>query len=190
MPAELKEQAMEYYRLANEIWPPELLGWVEQHTRATSLPTTATRSSMIDREPQTPAAGAALPARATARRSRVPSAPPPMKTSTCWDSARLQRAGPAGERFRDGEGWTCLRFTGTLIINIGDMLQEASRLAYPPPPTGSSNPRPGAVRQSRISARAFPTPSRMVLGGHHTAHSYLMERLQELVIVIPPDPGR
>ena len=43
MPAELKEQAMEYYRLANDL-AAELLGWVEQHTRATSLPTTAARS--------------------------------------------------------------------------------------------------------------------------------------------------
>lgn len=31
MPAELKEQAMEYYRLANDL-AAELLGWVEQHT--------------------------------------------------------------------------------------------------------------------------------------------------------------
>ena len=44
MPAELKEQAMEYYRLANDLAAELLLGWVEQHPRATSPPITAARS--------------------------------------------------------------------------------------------------------------------------------------------------
>ncbi len=52
MPAELKEQAMEYYRLANNL-AAELLGWVEQYTRATSPPTTAARSSMIEESQKT-----------------------------------------------------------------------------------------------------------------------------------------
>lgn len=48
MPAELKEQAMEYYRLANGL-AAELLGWVEQHTPADIAANySCPLSSMID----------------------------------------------------------------------------------------------------------------------------------------------
>ncbi|MBW3166343.1 2OG-Fe(II) oxygenase family protein [Ferrimonas balearica] len=73
---------------------------------------------------------------------------------------------------------------GTLIVNIGDMLQEASGGYFPSTTHRVVNPEGEAASQSRISLPLFlhPRPE-VVLSERHTAHSYLMERLRELGVI-------
>ena len=70
---------------------------------------------------------------------------------------------------------------GMLIINIGDMLQEASRGYYPSTQHRVVNPQGEGAGKSRVSLPLFlhPRPE-VVLSARHTAGSYLDERLREL----------
>jgi isopenicillin N synthase-like dioxygenase len=70
---------------------------------------------------------------------------------------------------------------GMLIVNIGDMLDEASQGYYPSTIHRVLNPSGEAARQSRISLPLFlhPRPD-VVLSERHTAGSYLHQRLIEL----------
>lgn len=72
---------------------------------------------------------------------------------------------------------------GMLIINIGDMLQEASRGYYPSTQHRVVNPTGDEARRSRVSLPLFlhPRPE-VVLSERYTADSYLQERLRELGI--------
>lgn len=69
---------------------------------------------------------------------------------------------------------------GYLIINIGDMLQEASGGYFPSTTHRVVNPE-GSANQGRISMPLFlhPRPE-VTLSSRHTAQSYLNERLAEL----------
>ncbi len=70
---------------------------------------------------------------------------------------------------------------GNLIINIGDMLQEASGGYFPSTTHRVINPEGHDSRRARISLPLFlhPRPD-VVLSERHTAGSYLQERLAEL----------
>ncbi|MFC3034584.1 isopenicillin N synthase family dioxygenase [Pseudoalteromonas fenneropenaei] len=70
---------------------------------------------------------------------------------------------------------------GSLIINIGDMLQEASGGYFPSTIHRVINPTGQASTKSRISLPLFlhPRPD-VVLSERYTADSYLQERLREL----------
>lgn len=70
---------------------------------------------------------------------------------------------------------------GNLIVNIGDMLQEASQGYFPSTTHRVINPEGSDTTQSRISLPLFlhPRPD-VVLSERHTAESYLTERLKEL----------
>lgn len=70
---------------------------------------------------------------------------------------------------------------GMLIVNIGDMLQEASDGYYPSTVHRVLNPTGEEAKKSRVSLPLFlhPRPD-VVLSERHTAGSYLTERLQEL----------
>lgn len=70
---------------------------------------------------------------------------------------------------------------GMLIVNIGDMLQEASAGYYPSTIHRVLNPTGAEAKKSRVSLPLFlhPRPD-VVLSERHTAGSYLTERLQEL----------
>lgn len=70
---------------------------------------------------------------------------------------------------------------GNLIINIGDMLQEASGGYFPSTTHRVINPDGHDSRKARISLPLFlhPRPD-VVLSDRHTAGSYLQERLKEL----------
>ncbi|WP_020558883.1 2OG-Fe(II) oxygenase family protein [Thiofilum flexile] len=70
---------------------------------------------------------------------------------------------------------------GLLIINIGDMLQEASGGYFPSTTHRVINPPQTTQNKSRISLPLFlhPRPE-VVLSERHTAQSYLQERLKEL----------
>ena len=70
---------------------------------------------------------------------------------------------------------------GMLIVNIGDMLQEASAGYYPSTIHRVLNPTGEEAQKSRVSLPLFlhPRPD-VVLSERHTAGSYLAERLREL----------
>ncbi|NND92357.1 MAG: isopenicillin N synthase family oxygenase [Granulosicoccus sp.] len=70
---------------------------------------------------------------------------------------------------------------GNLIINIGDMLQEASGGYFPSTTHRVINPEGHDSRRARISLPLFlhPRPD-VVLSDRYTAGSYLQERLEEL----------
>ena len=73
---------------------------------------------------------------------------------------------------------------GNLIINIGDMLQEASSGYFPSTSHRVINPTGGQSDKSRMSLPLFLHPrSEVVLSERHTQHSYLMERLKELGVI-------
>lgn len=70
---------------------------------------------------------------------------------------------------------------GYLVINIGDMLQEASGGYFPSTTHRVVNPVGEAATQSRISLPLFLHPrSEVKLSERYTQASYLMERLREL----------
>jgi isopenicillin N synthase-like dioxygenase len=73
---------------------------------------------------------------------------------------------------------------GNLIVNIGDMLQEASGHYFPSTTHRVINPEGGDKTKSRISLPLFlhPRPD-VVLSDKYTAAEYLSERLRELGVV-------
>jgi isopenicillin N synthase-like dioxygenase len=72
-----------------------------------------------------------------------------------------------------------------LIVNIGDMLDEASQGYYPSTIHRVLNPTGEEAKKSRISLPLFlhPRPD-VVLSERHTSGSYLQERLRELGVKI------
>jgi isopenicillin N synthase-like dioxygenase len=70
---------------------------------------------------------------------------------------------------------------GLLIVNIGDMLAEASGQYYPSTIHRVLNPTGEAATKSRISLPLFLHPRReVVLSDRYTVGSYFDERMQEL----------
>ena len=70
---------------------------------------------------------------------------------------------------------------GLLIVNIGDMLQEASGHYYPSTTHRVLNPTGAAVGKSRISLPLFLHPRReIVLSERYTVGGYFEERMREL----------
>jgi len=70
---------------------------------------------------------------------------------------------------------------GTLVVNTGDMLSEATAGWLPSTPHRVLNPRGAAALQARISLPLFLHPRPEVrLSTRHTQASYLLERLREL----------
>ena len=73
---------------------------------------------------------------------------------------------------------------GNIIINIGDMLQEASGGYFPSTSHRVINPEGTDKTKSRISLPLFLHPNpEVVLSERYTADSYLMERLRELGVI-------
>ena len=70
---------------------------------------------------------------------------------------------------------------GLLIVNIGDMLQEASGHYYPSTVHRVLNPTGDAALRSRISLPLFLHPRReVVLSERYTVEKYFNERMEEL----------
>jgi len=73
---------------------------------------------------------------------------------------------------------------GYLVINTGDMLQEASGGYFPSTTHRVVNPTGKGSSKSRISLPLFLHPrSEVKLSERHTQNSYLMERLKELGVL-------
>ncbi|MBN3572135.1 isopenicillin N synthase family dioxygenase [Vibrio neptunius] len=183
MPEELKEQIMDYYDRANK-FAQELLGWVEAYApKDEQEKFSVALSDMIDGSDKTllrvlhypPMTGEEEPGaiRAAAHED--------INLLTV-----LPAANEPGLQVKSKEGsWIDVPCDfGSLIINIGDMLQEASGGYFPSTTHRVINPTGARQETSRISLPLFLHPKpEVVLSDRHTADSYLMERLRELGVI-------
>jgi len=180
IPPALTEQALSYYALATGL-AAELLGWVERYTPADI----AARYSE-------PLSGMIADSRQTLLRVlRYPpltgAEPEGALRAAPHEDINLLTLLPAANepglqvRARDGQWLDVPCDFGMLIVNIGDMLQEASQGYYPSTTHRVVNPTGDAARKSRISLPLFlhPRPE-VVLSERYSAGSYLAERLREL----------
>jgi isopenicillin N synthase-like dioxygenase len=82
---------------------------------------------------------------------------------------------------KDGQWINAPSDFGLLIVNIGDMLEEASGQYYPSTAHRVLNPMGEAAQKSRISLPLFLHPRREIkLSDRYTVGSYFEERMQEL----------
>lgn len=179
-PETLREELASYYQKANAL-AVELLGWVEQYSpEEVSAKYKQTLSSMIEQSEQT--------------LLRVLHYPP-LKGDEELGAIRaaahedinlltiLPAANEPGLQVKGTEdSWIDVPSDfGNLIVNIGDMLQEASGHYFPSTTHRVVNPEGTDKSKSRISLPLFLHPKpEVVLSDRYTADSYLKERLQEL----------
>ncbi|WP_374659645.1 2OG-Fe(II) oxygenase family protein [Inhella sp.] len=180
IPPQLRDDALNYYAQANAL-AEELLGWVERFTppeiaRHYSEPL----SQMIKGSSQT-----------LLRVLRYPpltgQEPPGAVRAAAHGDINLLTILPAANepglqvKGTDGQWRDVPCDFGTLAINIGDMLEEASRGYYPSTLHQVLNPTGESAKRSRVSLPLFLHPrDDVVLSERHTARSYLDERLREL----------
>ncbi|WP_122033149.1 isopenicillin N synthase family oxygenase [Aliivibrio sp. EL58] len=182
-PEQLKAQIQEYYDNAN-ILASELLSWVEAHSpEDVSVLYSQSLSSMVEQSDKT-----------LLRILHYPPLEGDEELGAIRAGAHedinlltvLPAANEPGLQVKTKEGdWLDVPCDfGNLIINIGDMLQEASGGYYPSTTHRVINPEGSDKTKSRISLPLFlhPKPD-VVLSERHTANSYLMERLRELGVI-------
>lgn len=182
-PSTLQMQASEYYKSATDL-ASELLSWVEEYS-----PSDVAKlyreplSNMIKGSDQS-----------LLRILHYP----PLTGSEEPDAIRaaahedinlltiLPAANEPGLQVKGvGEEWLDVPSDfGNLIINIGDMLEEASGGYFPSTSHRVVNPAGADMSKSRISLPLFlhPRPD-VILSDRHTAESYLKERLKELGVL-------
>lgn len=182
-PESLHEEIASYYQEATTL-ASELLGWVEKHSPETvSDKFSQPLSSMIESSQQT--------------LLRVLHYPP-LQGDEAPDAIRaaahedinlltiLPAANEPGLQVKDKDGsWIDVPCDfGNLIVNIGDMLQEASGGYFPSTTHQVINPEGQDQSKSRISLPLFLHPKpEVVLSERYTADSYLNERLAELGVL-------
>jgi len=179
-PENLKSQIDNYYNEAVAL-ASILLGWVEKHTPADVAKNfSEPLSNMIQGSDQT-----------LLRVLHYPPLPDDMEPGAIRASAHedinLLTILPASNepglqvKKRDGSWLDVPCNFGNLIINVGDMLQEASGRHFPSTSHRVINPEGSNARKSRISLPLFLHPRPDVqLSERYTANSYLQERLNEL----------
>ncbi|TRX53487.1 2OG-Fe(II) oxygenase family protein [Thalassomonas sp. M1454] len=184
IPEELKTEILHYYQLASEL-AKELLNWVEQYSPAEVAKLySEPLSNMIMDTPNT--------------LLRVLHYPPlsgdeemgAIRAAAHEDINLLTILPAANEpglqvQLKSGEWQDVPSDFGNLIINIGDMLQEASGGYFPSTSHRVINPEGSDASKSRISLPLFLHPrSEVKLSERHTQHSYLLERLRELGVKV------
>ncbi|WP_064791557.1 isopenicillin N synthase family dioxygenase [Shewanella woodyi] len=183
IPDSLRENILAYYNKANEL-AQELLGWIESYAPAEvkakfsiSLP------QMIENSQKT--------------LLRVLHYPPMSGDeemgairAAAHEDINLITVLPAANepglqvQVKDGSWLDVPSDFGNIIINIGDMLQEASGGYYPSTSHRVINPEGADKSKSRVSLPLFLHPNpEVVLSDKYTADSYLMERLRELGVI-------
>jgi isopenicillin N synthase-like dioxygenase len=180
IPESLKADAMAYYEQANAL-AAELLGWVERYT-----------PPEIAKHYREPLSHMIKDSRGTLL--RVLRYPPltgnepegALRAAAHGDINLLTILPAANEPGLQIQGtdhqWRDVPCDfGTLAINIGDMLEEASQGYYPSTLHRVLNPTGEGAKRSRVSLPLFLHPRNdVVLSDRHTAGSYLDERLREL----------
>ncbi|WP_318503624.1 2OG-Fe(II) oxygenase family protein [Photobacterium leiognathi] len=182
-PSALKQEIQQYYQEANEL-ATELLSWVEEYSpNDISDKYSQPLSSMIDGSEKT--------------LLRVLHYPPlkgdeelgAIRAGAHEDINLLTILPAANEPglqvLAKDDSWIDVPCDfGNLIINIGDMLQEASSGYFPSTTHRVINPEGADKTKSRISLPLFLHPKpEVVLSEKYTADSYLMERLRELGVI-------
>ena len=180
VPAELKQQLSDYYEQANSL-AATLLDWVEKHSPAdVSEKFSIALSEMIAQSQRTllrilhypPMTGDEEPGAIRA------AAHGDINLLTILPAAN---ASGLQVQLKDGTWYDVPGDFGCLIVNIGDMLQEASGGYYPSTIHRVINPEGQDKTKSRISLPLFLHPkAEVVLSERYTADSYLQERLREL----------
>jgi isopenicillin N synthase-like dioxygenase len=182
-PPALKAQLADYYQQANNL-AAELLSWVEQYAP----------DSISDTFSQ-PLSGMIKDSQQTLLRVLHY---PPLQGSEEVDAIRaaahedinlltiLPAANEPGLQVKTKEDqWLDVPCDfGSLIVNIGDMLQEASHGYFPSTTHRVVNPDGADMTKSRISLPLFlhPRPD-VTLSERYTAEAYLQERLRELGVL-------
>ena len=180
-PEDLREELMTYYRDAHDL-AATLLSWIEQQ----SLPALADGyseplSDMIVGSDMTLLRILHYPP-LTGNESAVRAAPHEdinlLTILPVASAPGLQVLGTDGN-------WTEVPCDiNQIVVNTGDMLQEASQGYFPSTTHRVINPQGEDMRESRMSLPIFlhPRPE-VVLSKRYTAESYLNERLRELGVV-------
>lgn len=179
-PENLRSQAQEYFEKANGV-AETLLNWVQEYSpKDVAANYTAPLSSMIEQSEQT--------------LLRVLHYPPitgteevgAIRAAAHGDINLLTilpaaNAGGLQVQLKDGSWFDVPGDFGCIIVNIGDMLQEASGGYFPSTIHRVINPEGEDRSRSRISLPLFlhPRPD-VVLSERYTAKQYLQERLREL----------
>ena len=179
-PAELKPDLDAYYQQTIE-FASTLLAWVEQHT-PTEIASKFSEplSNMIRNSEQSLLRVLFYP---PLDNDVDPSA---IRAGAHEDINLLTLLPAANEpglqvKAKNGEWLDVPCDFGNLIINIGDMLQEASGGYFPSTTHRVINPEGHDATRARISLPLFlhPRPD-VVLSDRYSANSYLQERLEEL----------
>ncbi len=179
-PAEVSDAARRYHMLAAALGA-QLLSWIEAHApEEVRKRLTMPLPQMIIDSPLTmlrilrypPLSGQEAPGAVRA------AAHADINLLTVLPATRER-----GLQLLDAEGrWTDLPYDpGALIVNVGDMLQEASGGYYRSTLHRVLNPTGDACHRSRISMPLFLQPRPEVpLSERYTSASYRRERLEEL----------
>ncbi|KGJ89948.1 isopenicillin N synthase family dioxygenase [Colwellia psychrerythraea] len=180
IPAQLEAEILEYYRLTSEL-AAELLDWVEAHSPAdVACKYSQALSLMIKDTPNTLLRILHYPPLTGSEEAGA------VRAAAHEDINLLTILPAANEpglqvQDQDGQWMDVPSDFGNLIINIGDMLQEASAGYFPSTSHRVINPTGKGSDKSRISLPLFLHPrSEVVLSENHTQASYLLERLREL----------
>lgn len=183
IPDSLRDKILAYYDNANAL-AAELLGWIEEHSPDDvkalfnePLP------KMIENSHKTLLRVLHYP-------PMTGSEEPGAIRAAAHEDINLITVLPAANepglqvKAKDGTWLDVPSDFGNLIINIGDMLQEASGGYFPSTSHRVINPEGMDKTKSRISLPLFlhPRPD-VVLSERYTADSYLMERLRELGVI-------
>ncbi|WP_116474342.1 2OG-Fe(II) oxygenase family protein [Zobellella maritima] len=182
-PDALREELVDYYQAANRL-AGELLSWVETHAPAeVRAGFSQPLSSMIADSEQTLLRVLHYP-------PMLGNEEPGAIRAAAHEDINLLTILPAANEpglqvKGTGEQWLDVPCDfGNLIVNIGDMLQEASGGYFPSTSHRVINPEGLDMGKSRISLPLFlhPRPE-VVLSTRYTADSYLKERLRELGVI-------
>lgn len=180
IPPSLKEEILHYYELTSSL-AEELLDWVEKYSpEHVAKHYSEPLSNMIKHTPNT--------------LLRVLHYPPfegkepigAIRAAAHEDINLLTILPAANEpglqvQGIDGKWVDVPSDFGHLIINIGDMLQEASQGYFPSTSHRVINPIGNNKSKPRVSLPLFLHPrSEVILSKKHTQESYLLERLKEL----------
>ncbi|MGY0218896.1 2OG-Fe(II) oxygenase family protein [Endozoicomonadaceae bacterium StTr2] len=183
VPAELEEEIRGYYNDTSEL-AGELLGWIEAHSpEAVKAKFSEPLPNMIRDTPNTLLRVLHYPP------FNGEEEPGAIRAGAHEDINLITILPAANEpglqvKLKDGTWADVPCNFGNLIINTGDMLQEASGGYFPSTSHRVINPTGGAQENSRMSLPLFLHPrSEVVLSERHTQHSYLMERLKELGLI-------
>ena len=183
IPDELREQILDYYQRANA-FAEELLGWVEAYAPVeVQEKFSIALSEMIKDSDKTLLRILHYP-------PMTGSEEPGAIRAAAHEDINLLTVLPASNEpglqvmSKEGDWLDVPCDFGNLIINIGDMLQEASGGYFPSTTHRVINPTGARQEQSRISLPLFLHPKpQVVLSERYTADSYLMERLRELGVI-------